>query len=134
MAELYCEVTIGYNPRREPADVTAIVLTHAHLDAAGAAGALAAACPNACIHAHPRACRHLADPVRARPGRRLSALSVSHRKSLLYGAFVWARRALNSPNRRFLARVGSRGCCGGHGRCTAPPPPTHSSGPPRPRR
>ena len=33
--------------------------------------------------------------VRARPGR-LSALSVLHRKSVLYGAFVWARLALNS--------------------------------------
>jgi hypothetical protein len=33
--------------------------------------------------------------VRARPGR-LSALSISHSKSGLYGAFVWARRALNS--------------------------------------
>ena len=33
--------------------------------------------------------------VRARPGR-LSALSVSPSKSVLYGAFVWARRALNS--------------------------------------
>jgi hypothetical protein len=40
------------------------------------------------------------DSVRARPGR-LSALSVSHSKSLLYGAFVWARRALNIPNDGF---------------------------------
>jgi hypothetical protein len=32
--------------------------------------------------------------VRAAQGR-LSGLSVSHRKSVLYGAFVWARRALN---------------------------------------
>jgi hypothetical protein len=35
--------------------------------------------------------------VRARPGR-LSALSVSHSKSGLYGAFVWGRRALNRKN------------------------------------
>ena len=32
--------------------------------------------------------------VRARPGR-LSALSVSRSKSVLHGAFVWARRALD---------------------------------------
>ena len=38
--------------------------------------------------------------VRARAGR-LSTLSVFHSKSLLYGAFVWSRRALNGPNRRF---------------------------------
>ena len=40
--------------------------------------------------------------VRARPGR-LRGLSVSHRKSVFYGAFVWARGALNSERRRFLA-------------------------------
>jgi hypothetical protein len=42
-----------------------------------------------------------------RPGRpgRLSALSVFHSKSVLYGAFVWARRALNNPKRRFPARA-----------------------------
>jgi glutamate synthase (NADPH/NADH) len=34
------------------------------------------------------------ETVRARPGR-LSALRVSHSKSLLYGAFVWARRPLH---------------------------------------
>jgi hypothetical protein len=47
--------------------------------------------------------------VRALPGR-LSALSVYHSKSLLYGVlyFVWARRALNSPKRRFPARAESR--------------------------
>ena len=32
--------------------------------------------------------------VRARPGR-LRALRVSHGESVLYGGFVWARRALN---------------------------------------
>jgi hypothetical protein len=42
--------------------------------------------------------------VRARPGR-LSAHSVSHSKSILYVAFVWARRALNRPKRRFPARA-----------------------------
>jgi hypothetical protein len=43
--------------------------------------------------------------VRARSGR-LSALSVIHSKSILYGAFAWARRALNRPKRLFLARAG----------------------------
>ena len=42
------------------------------------------------------------------PGRprRLSTLSVFLCKSVLYGAFVWARGALNSRKRRFPARVG----------------------------
>jgi hypothetical protein len=46
--------------------------------------------------------------VRARLGR-LSALSVSVSKSGLYGAFVWVRRALNRPKRRFPARAVPRG-------------------------
>jgi GTPase len=39
-----------------------------------------------------------------RPGR-LKGLSVFHSKSILYGAFVWARRALNSQNWVFPARA-----------------------------
>ena len=42
--------------------------------------------------------------VRTLPGR-LSALSVFHSKSVLYGIFVWARRALNHRKRRFPARA-----------------------------
>ena len=40
--------------------------------------------------------------VRARRGR-LSGLSVSLCKSIFYGAFVWARGALNRPKWRFPA-------------------------------
>jgi hypothetical protein len=43
-----------------------------------------------------------APTVRAFPGW-LRALSVSHSKSILYGDFVWTRRALNSPKRQFSA-------------------------------
>ena len=41
------------------------------------------------------------------PGRRgqLSALSVFLCKSVFYGVFVWARRALNSQKWRFPARA-----------------------------
>ena len=41
------------------------------------------------------------------PPSRLSALRVSYSKSVLYGDFVWARRALNGPKRRFPARAES---------------------------
>lgn len=41
-----------------------IVVTHVHLDHAGGAGALAAACPNATVLAHPQAARHLRDPAK----------------------------------------------------------------------
>jgi hypothetical protein len=39
------------------------------------------------------------------PLGRLSALSVSHSKSVLYGVFVWARRTLNSENGSFRPLV-----------------------------
>jgi hypothetical protein len=42
--------------------------------------------------------------VRPAQGR-LSALSVFHRKSIFYGAFVWARRPFNRPKLRFPARA-----------------------------
>jgi hypothetical protein len=38
-----------------------------------------------------------------RAGGRLSALRVSPSKSVFYGAFVWARKALNNKKRRFPA-------------------------------
>lgn len=41
-----------------------IILTHAHLDHAGAAGQLATEFPEARIAVHPRAARHIADPTR----------------------------------------------------------------------
>jgi hypothetical protein len=45
--------------------------------------------------------------VRAVPGR-LSAISIFPCKSVLYGAFVRARRALNRQKRRFPARAGDQ--------------------------
>ena len=45
--------------------------------------------------------------VRILPGRP-SPLGISHSKWGLYGAFVWVRRARNSPKRRFLARCRHR--------------------------
>jgi hypothetical protein len=56
------------------------------------------------------------ETVRARPGR-LSGLSVSHSKSVLYGVFVWARRVLNSPKRWFPARAGGTSAGGVGRRC-----------------
>jgi hypothetical protein len=47
---------------------------------------------------------HINTTVRTHVGR-LSGLTVFHSKSGLYGASVWARRALNSQQRRLLARA-----------------------------
>jgi glyoxylase-like metal-dependent hydrolase (beta-lactamase superfamily II) len=49
---------------RRPADVRYVIVTHAHLDHAGGAGALMQACPEATLVAHPRAARHLIDPTK----------------------------------------------------------------------
>ncbi len=48
----------------EPKDVTAIFVTHVHLDHAGGAGALLQDFPNAMLYLHPRGARHLVDPAR----------------------------------------------------------------------
>ena len=47
-----------------PGDVQAILVTHVHLDHAGGAGELAAACPAADIHVHERGHPYLTDPDR----------------------------------------------------------------------
>ena len=48
----------------EPQDIRHIVLTHIHLDHAGAAGALLAYCPVAQVYVHERGAPHLSDPSR----------------------------------------------------------------------
>lgn len=48
----------------DPASLTHLLVTHVHLDHAGAAGALLRAAPRARLYAHPRGARHLADPSR----------------------------------------------------------------------
>ena len=57
------------------------------------------------MHTHGR--KAWAAPPRVGPGRarRLGALSFSHSKPVLYGAFVWARGVLNSHKRRFRPRA-----------------------------
>ncbi len=45
-----------------PDAVDYVIVTHVHLDHAGAAGAFLAACPNAKLVVHPRGARHLIDP------------------------------------------------------------------------
>lgn len=47
-----------------PADVDWLIVTHAHLDHAGGAGALMEVLPNARLVAHPRAAPHLVEPAR----------------------------------------------------------------------
>jgi hydroxyacylglutathione hydrolase len=47
-----------------PEAVDYVIVTHVHLDHAGAAGALLQACPNARLVVHPKGARHLVDPAR----------------------------------------------------------------------
>ena len=57
---------LGYTPQ----DLKHIVVTHAHLDHAGGAGLMMQSAPDAVLHAHPRAARHLIDPSRLDAGTR----------------------------------------------------------------
>jgi glyoxylase-like metal-dependent hydrolase (beta-lactamase superfamily II) len=50
----------GYDPGR----ITRLLLTHIHLDHAGAAGSLVARLPAVTVYVHPRGLPHLADPSR----------------------------------------------------------------------
>ena len=47
-----------------PEQVRYLIVTHVHLDHAGGTSAMAEACPNATVLAHPRAARHIIDPSR----------------------------------------------------------------------
>jgi len=47
-----------------PEQVRYLIITHVHLDHAGGTSALAQACPQATVLAHPRAARHVIDPTR----------------------------------------------------------------------
>jgi glyoxylase-like metal-dependent hydrolase (beta-lactamase superfamily II) len=53
-----------------PEAVDYVMPTHVHLDHAGGAGALMAACPNARLVTHPRGAPHLVDPARLAAGAR----------------------------------------------------------------
>ena len=47
-----------------PSDLAGVVVTHIHLDHAGAVGDVAAAFPRATVYVHEKGARHLADPTR----------------------------------------------------------------------
>ena len=63
-----------------PDHVDWVIPTHVHLDHAGGAGDLMAACPNARLLAHPNAAPHLIDPSRLTAGA-----------TAVYGAVAFAR-------------------------------------------
>lgn len=66
-----------------PEDVELVIITHVHLDHAGGASALMAACPNATLLAHPRAARHVIDPSKL--VRSAEAVYGAERFAELYG-------------------------------------------------
>lgn len=52
----------------EPSNVEYVIPTHVHLDHAGGAGALMAACPQAKLVAHPKGAPHMIDPAKLTAG------------------------------------------------------------------
>lgn len=89
-----------------PEAVETILVTHVHLDHAGGAGVLAAACPRARVVVHPRGAQHLADP-----GRLVEATRA------VYGAerfAAWYGEVLAVPAERIAAVAdGARIAVGG---------------------
>ncbi len=67
-------------------DVQYVIITHIHLDHAGGAGQLMAACPNATLLAHPKAAPHAVDPSRIVKGA--TAVYGEERFAELYGEVV----------------------------------------------
>lgn len=51
-------------------DLRHVVVTHVHLDHAGGVGQMMVAAPEAILHCHPRAVRHVIDPTRLEAGAR----------------------------------------------------------------
>lgn len=67
-------------------DVDYVIVTHVHLDHAGAAGALLQNCPNARLVVHPKGARHMIDPAKLVAG----SIAVYGREHFLglYGEIV----------------------------------------------
>ncbi len=77
-----------------PADVQALLLTHIHLDHAGAAGSIVAAHPDVQVLVHERGAGHLADPQRLlRSARRI----YGDRLDTLWGDFLAVPEANITP-------------------------------------
>ncbi len=78
-----------------PAHVDYVIPTHVHLDHAGGAGALMAACPNATLVVHPKGAPHMIDPAKLTAGA-----------TAVYGEDVFARdfgELLPVPESRVIA-------------------------------
>lgn len=63
-----------------------VIVTHVHLDHAGAAGALLQACPNARLVVHPKGARHMIDPAKLIQGSMAVYGEVAFNE--LYGAIL----------------------------------------------
>lgn len=91
-----------------PDAVDYILLTHVHLDHAGAAGVLMARCPNARLVVHPRGAPHMVDPARLVAGA--TAVYGEEKFRALYGEVlpVSAARVIEAGDGFELELAGRR--------------------------
>jgi glyoxylase-like metal-dependent hydrolase (beta-lactamase superfamily II) len=89
-----------------PAQVDYVILTHVHLDHAGAAGQLMARFPNARLTVHPRGARHVVDPSRLRSAT--EAIYGAEQTRRIYGEIlpVARERVIETPEGATLRLAG----------------------------
>jgi len=89
-----------------PGQVDYVILTHVHLDHAGAAGQLMARFPNARLTVHPRGARHIIDPGRLLAGT--EAIYGAQQTRRIYGEIlpVARERVIETPEGMLLRLAG----------------------------
>lgn len=89
-----------------PADIEWVILTHIHLDHAGATGLLVSKLPNARVTVHPRGARHIVDPSRLIEGT--IAIYGADETRRIYGEIlpVPAERVVETPHESAVKLAG----------------------------
>lgn len=116
-------VDVGVTPRMEsllsalqqlqiePQQVDYVIVTHVHLDHAGAAGALLRELPNARLVVHPRGARHMVDPSRLIAGATAVYGEEGMRASIGEIVPVPSERVIEAPDETCISLNGRELLC-----------------------